>query len=345
MEAPLSPLATPPSTAPIVHGGGLSEAAARHGGAIGDWLDLSTGINPNPVDLPDIPPSAWHRLPDAHLVDAARQAARRYYGAENCLPLPAPGTQSVIQHLPRLVPPGSAVAVLSPTYGEYARVLGAAGLAVDRIGSLSDIRDAHRLVVVVNPNNPSGRVFSRADLVALAQGLSQRQCRLHVDEAFADGGAAQSIASVAGSIEGLTVFRSFGKFFGLAGLRLGFVLGTHSDLERFADWLGPWPVSGPALVVAEKLLGADTRAIRARIAERHAALLSVLAGAGLAVAGGTPLFVLVTHDDAAGLHDHLCARHILVRKFDYDSRWLRFGLSPDGAGDARLAAALREFPA
>lgn len=331
------------SVAPILHGGGVTDAARVYGGAVSDWLDLSTGINPNPVPLPDISADAWHRLPDRHLSDAAREAARVYYGAYACLPLPVPGTQSAIQHLPKLVDPERSVAVLSPTYGEYARVLAEAGLRVETIASLSDVRPEHGLVVVVNPNNPTGRRFSRTDLLALAARLSDFGARLHVDEAFADGAAADSLAADAGSMPGLTIFRSFGKYFGLAGLRLGFVLAEPDVLARFANWLGPWPVSGPALVIAASMMRSDLSGLTSRIGERHAALIKVLREAGLQLAGGTHLFALVDHPEAARLHDHLCRRHVLVRKFDYNGRWLRFGLTPDAGADARLAKALRDF--
>lgn len=331
------------SVAPILHGGGVTDAARLYGGAVSDWLDLSTGINPNPVPLPDIPADAWHRLPDRHLFDTAREAARLYYGARASLPLPVPGTQSAIQHLPKFADPARPVAVLSPTYGEYARVLSEAGFQVDPIAGLSDIRPEHGLVVVVNPNNPTGRRFSRTQLLGLAERLSDTGARLHIDEAFADGAAAESLAADAGSTAGLTIFRSFGKYFGLAGLRLGFVLAEPDVLARFANRLGPWAVSGPALAVAASLMHSDLSSIRSRIDERHAALIRVLLEAGLPVVGGTHLFALVDHPDAARLHDHLCRRRVLVRKFDYNGRWLRFGLAPNAEADARLAAALSDF--
>ncbi len=345
MEAPLTASPSSIDTAPILHGGGVTEAARAYGGAPEEWLDLSTGINPNPVSIPEIPLAAWHRLPDRHLTDAARLTAQAYYGAPHCLPLPAPGTQSVIQHMPKLADPARRVAVLSPTYGEYARVLAAAGLAVDRIATLEDVTAEHGLVVIVNPNNPTGRIHDRAALLDAARALHARGARLHVDEAFADGGAAESLAGDAGLTPGLTVFRSFGKFFGLAGLRLGFVLGSEADLARFADWLGPWPVSGPALVIAERLMRSDLSPLREKIAARSRALQGVLEGAGLTLAGGASLFTLVAHPHAARLHDHLCRHHILVRKFDYEPSWLRFGLAPDEAADRRLSQALQGFAA
>ncbi len=331
-------------TAPrIAHGGGIAAAAARFGGRPEDWLDLSTGINPTPAALPEIDVAAWHRLPDRHRQDEARAAAARYYGTPNALPLPVPGTQSVIQLLPRLVPAGRRAAVVVPTYGEYARVLDNAGIAVDRVESLEAITDRHGLIVVVNPNNPTGRLFDRETLLALHARVSARGGLLIVDEAFGDMRPENCIAPLAGDgMPGLLVFRSFGKFFGLAGLRLGFVVGESAVLDRIEDGLGPWAVSGPALTIATKLMASDTGRIRDAIMMRKAALDAALAASGLDVIGGTSLFSLVEHPDAAAIHHRLCRHRILVRPFDYNPRWLRFGLAPDSAGDKRLAEALAD---
>lgn len=326
---------------PIVHGGGLAAAAARYGGRIEDWLDLSTGINPCPPLIPTVPIRAWHRLPDKELEAEARLAAREFYGSGPRLPLPVPGTQSVIQLLPRLVTAGRSVAVLGPTYGEYARVLALAGFEVHGVSSVEEINARHGLAVVVNPNNPDGRRHDRADLLAAAERLASAGGWLVVDEAFGD---LEPGASLAGEdMPNLLVFRSFGKFFGLAGIRLGFVIASDEVADQFAGWLGPWAVSGPALSVAAQLLRGDSEPIRSVISERSEALATVLHAAGLRVAGGAGLFMLVDEADASGLHDHLCHRHILTRRFDYAPTWLRFGLSPDTTGDARLAQALSSW--
>ena len=329
------------SAPPIVHGGGIAAAAARYGGRPEDWLDLSTGINPNPVALPPVDAAAWHRLPDRHRQDAAREAAARYYGTADARPLPVPGTQSVIQLLPRLVAAGRRAAVLSPTYGEYARVLAEAGIPVDRIAAPDAVAPEHGLVVVVNPNNPDGRLLPRAALLDLHRRVAGQGGLLVVDEAFGDMRPETCIAPLAGDgMPGLLVFRSFGKFFGLAGLRLGFVAGEGAVLDRLEDWLGPWAVSGPALSIATQLMAGNTAAVAERIAARKAALDAVLAAAGLAVAGSTDLFSLVEDFRAAEIHESLCRSHVLVRPFDYAPNWLRFGLAPDAAADARLAEAL-----
>ncbi|ODS52211.1 MAG: threonine-phosphate decarboxylase [Agrobacterium sp. SCN 61-19] len=326
---------------PIQHGGGLAAASALYGGRIEDWLDLSTGINPCPPDLPEIPMRAWHRLPDQEREMASRQAAQRFYRAGHRLPLPVAGTQSVIQLLPRLVPSGARVAVMSPTYGEYARAFTLAGLTVDAVSDLNLASTAHGLVVVVNPNNPDGRLHTPSELRALAADLANRGGILVVDEAFGDMLPEQSLAG--DDSANLIVFRSFGKFFGLAGIRLGFVIAADDVTARFSEWLGPWAVSGPALVLAEHLMSSDTGLIAQHIRSRALGLQDILAESGLTIRGGTDLFQLVEDASAGELHRHLCSRQILTRKFDYRSDWLRFGLAPDETGDARLREALRTF--
>ncbi len=328
-------------TAPILHGGGITEAATRFGGAPDDWLDLSTGINPCPVALPEIDARVWHRLPDRHLEEAARAAARRYYRTGDLMPLPVPGTQAVIQLLPRLADPRRRAAIFAPTYGEYARVLKAAGFVVDPVARADDLSATHGIVVLVNPNNPTGRLFAPNEILAMAAAMKLHDGLLVVDEAFGDLEPGASVAPHVGDHDNLVVFRSFGKFFGLAGLRLGFVVASGSITESFREWLGPWAVSGPALAVSAKLMESDTKPIRDGILQRNAALDAVLRGAGINVIGGTGLFALVDRERAYDLHTALCRERILTRKFDYDRRWLRIGLAADADGDRRLAEALR----
>ena len=326
----------------IVHGGGITAAAQIYGGRPEDWLDLSTGINPCPVSVPDVPMNAWHRLPDAWLMDQARLAASRFYNCPRILPLPVPGTQSAIQLLPRLVK-GGRVAIFSPTYSEYAKAFLASGFQVDPVSSIAGIAPEHRAVVVVNPNNPTGHVFSRDKLLALHDRLTQQNSLLIVDEAFGDMQPQLSVADEAGKREGLVVFRSFGKFFGLAGLRLGFVIAKPDVMNQIEYWLGPWAVSGPALSIAATLMSGDISTIRQSIAQRSAALRTVLGDGKLAAQGQADLFCLVRHNRAQDLHEHLARSQILVRKFDYERTWLRFGLTPDAKSDQVLAESLARF--
>jgi cobalamin biosynthetic protein CobC len=327
----------------IVHGGGITAAAALFGGRVEDWLDLSTGINPHPVALPEIPVSAWHRLPDQHLAERAREAARAHYRSGDIRPLPVPGTQSAIQLLPRLIRSGQRVAILSPTYGEYARAFAAAGFAIDQIADIAQVSEAHGLVVAVNPNNPDGHLYGIDALRAVHDRLASQGGFLVVDEAFGDMQPEASLAPQASALQNLVIFRSFGKFFGLAGLRLGFVISQPELLARFEEWLGPWAVSGPALSLAGSLLSHDDAAIRRGIEARRQGLGHVLRGAGLEAVGGTPLFALVADRRASDIYTQLARHHILVRKFDYAPEWLRFGLSPGAEADDRLARALAGF--
>lgn len=332
-------------TVPIQHGGGLTRAIAQYGGTAGKWLDLSTGINPCPPPLPDIPASAWHRLPDADLVQRAEMAAAAFYGTGPNRPLAVPGTQSVIQQLPALAEPGRPVAILGPTYGEYHRVLSLAGFSVELIADIGALRPDHGLAVIVNPNNPTGRLLPRDTLLDLARYMAGQGGRLVVDEAFGDGVSGNSVAAEAFAHPGLIVFRSFGKVFGYAGIRLGFVMAAPAVLETLAAALGPWAVSGTALAVAERLFIGDIAGLRSRIAERKAGLEGVLSRAGIRMLGGTHLFSLIEVADGAALRNALCQHHILTRSFDYAPRWVRLGLTPDPASDIRLLDALRKVAA
>jgi cobalamin biosynthetic protein CobC len=314
----------------IEHGGALARAKARFG-AGDDWIDLSTGINPWPYPLPEIPAASWARLPDEDALAALKAAARRFYGVGPDMPIAAaPGSQALIQLVPRLVPPGR-VAVVGPTYAEHAHCWRLAGHEVVETADL----DAEAPVLVVgNPNNPDGRCWPVESLVAAARG------RLVVaDEAFGEVSLGRSAAD--GTAD-LLALRSFGKFFGLAGLRLGFALGPAALVRRIEDALGPWAVSGPALAVATAALGdADwASATRRRLARAAAELDAVLMLRGLTPIGGTDLFRLVRTTRAQSLFERLGAAHILVRRFADRSDWLRFGLAPDGAALARLDQAL-----
>ena len=329
-------------TAPLIeHGGALAAACARYGGREQDWLDLSTGINPVAAAVPRIDPGVWRRLPDTGLFRAAGEAAAQRYGTPaGVMPLPVAGVQNAIQMLPAVT--DGPVAVLSPTYEEYRHCFARDGRRVDPIDDLGGVDRRHRVVIAVNPNNPDGRIVAPEDLLRLADDLAARGGHLIVDEAFADMRPEISVAPHAGRMQGLIVLRSFGKFFGLAGLRSGFVIAMPDVHEALTRLQGPWPVSGPALAVARALL-ADEEAfhtVSERIKERRGALTAILNDAGLATAGGTDLFALVDDARAGDIHEHLCRCHILTRRFGYAPRWLRFGLCPDAAGDERLRRGL-----
>lgn len=315
----------------IAHGGALDAAIARFGGVREDWLDLSTGINPVGYPVHDLDSSLWQRLPECGLEQRCEAAARAYYRvAEGAACAIAPGTQAVIQCLGDVLD-APVVDVVTPSYGEYLHVLGARGRAC---ATLANVEQA---VVIANPNNPDGRISTRADIEALVN----RGVTVIIDEAFADVAPRHSLVDCA-TLPGVMVMKSVGKFFGLAGMRLGFAFGDPRLVEPIRTRLGPWAVSGPALEIATCAF-ADTdwiAATRARLADDRAALENLLIKHDFSPVGATDLFVTVSHPAAHPVADALGQAHILVRRFDQPADWLRFGLPADQRGLVRLSDAL-----
>lgn len=326
---------------PLLHGGDLDAARRLFPAAPEPFVDLSTGINPNPYPMPDVPAELFARLPEATALAALRGAAARAYGVLSADHIvAAPGTQILLPLVAGLARPGRA-AILAPTYAEHARAAALAGHAVGNAADLNALADA-TLAVVSNPNNPDGRLFAKNDLLALARELRPRGGLLVVDEAFMDAGPLD--ASLGGEVTrgNIVVLRSFGKFFGLAGLRLGFALAAPALAARLAAVLGPWPVSGPALLVGTLAL-----ADRAWIGATHRALAdaatrldTILARAGLNIIGGTSLFRLTQTRAADELFHRLGRAGILVRRFPEQSTWLRFGLPAHESDWRRLEIAM-----
>jgi cobalamin biosynthetic protein CobC len=332
----------PNACAPLAHGGDLDAARRLFPGAPAPFLDLSTGINPNPYPIPPLLPEIFARLPGA--VDLARltaHAATAYGAPSETNVVPAPGSQILMTLIAGLVPAGRA-AVLGPTYAEHARVASLAGHEVATVADLERLGDA-ALAIVVNPNNPDGRVLGREELLHVAKQQRRHGGLLIVDEAFMEVGP--PAASLAGDVEGanVIVLRSFGKFFGLGGLRLSFALAPNDVALRLRANLGPWPVSGPALVTGARAL-ADTiwmQDMRLSLGKAARRLDVLLEEVGLESVGRTDLFSLVRSPDAQALFERLGRAGILVRRFAEQPEWLRFGLPGKEADWQRLDAALR----
>ncbi|WP_137820849.1 threonine-phosphate decarboxylase CobD [Pseudomonas sp. D(2018)] len=324
----------------LEHGGRLRAAAQRCGIAEADWLDLSTGIAPYGWELPAIPAAAWARLPE--LDDGLEHAARRYYGCESLLPVA--GSQAAIQALPRLRE-RSRVGVISPCYAEHAHAWRREGHELEALDADTAERELERfdVLLVVNPNNPTGERLAPHTLLAWRARLAERGGWLLVDEAFMDCTPELSLARHC-PLPGLLVLRSFGKFFGLAGIRLGFVLAEPQLLDRLAEWLGPWTVSGPARALAKALLQDKAGQARQRqsLLRDGQRLVALLNDCGLPPSGGTALFQRLVREDATALHEFLAARGILTRLFSVPAS-LRFGLPPDEAGWERLRRALIDY--
>ena len=320
----------------IWHGGDLATARALFPEAPQPWVDLSTGINPIPYPLPALPLSLWTRLPgaddEAALIGAARAAYRVPASAEI---VAAPGTQILIELLPRLAPAGP-VAILGPTYAEHGHAWRKAGFAVRETAAPAV---AAATIVVVNPNNPDGRVLSQAALTSLAAQCAAQGGLLVIDEAFADFTPETSV--VPDLPAGAIVLRSFGKTYGLAGLRLGFAIGAPDRMAKLRAALGPWSVAGPALHVgAQALSDAAWLAAAGRERARDAARLDTLLAPHGRIVGGTTLFRLLETPRAAALFGRLGRHGVYIRRFQNAPDRLRFGLPGDEAEWSRLRAAL-----
>ncbi len=310
-------------------------------GAPDPFLDLSTGINPVPYPLPSFAPDCFTRLPEPEAEAALLSAAAAAYGAmDPSLLAAAPGTQILIDLLPRLWP-ADRVAVLGPTYAEHAYAWSKIGAGVTTVADIAELESAS-VAVVCNPNNPDGRRIAPDRLLSLAGRLHAGGGLLVVDEAFAD--LEDDGLSVAGILPhpAIIVLRSFGKTYGLAGVRLGFALAAPERAMRIRDALGPWAVSGPAIAVGCAAL-ADRNwleATKARLDRDRSRLDALLSLAGLHVIGGTLLFRLGESPSATAIFQHLGRAGILVRRFAAQPGWLRVGLPGSPEAWQRLEAAI-----
>lgn len=324
----------------IEHGGNIAGARARFPDVRDPWVDLSTGISPHSYPHSPLPGNVFRRLPEYEVHSQLTLVAARAYGAPSadCVAA-APGTQILLPIVASLIQ-GRQAAVLSPTYAEHARAARLAGFEVAETGEFEKLAEAD-LAIVVNPNNPTGRIVPKTDLLDLAAEKRKRGGLLVVDEAFMDVCEAESVA---GDVTegGLIVLRSFGKFYGMAGLRLGFAISHPDTIARIESRLGPWSVSGPALHVASEAL-ADIgwqQAMRVQLSASAARLDGLLSTAGIPVAGGTSLFRFIRDSRAQAIFRHLGERGILIRRFNERPDDLRIGLPGDDEW-SRLQEALK----
>jgi len=292
------------------HGGGLDAAIARWGGTRASWLDLSTGVNPVPYPLPDIAPDAWTALPDQGAMDRLEAAARRFWRVPDTAGIVAAnGASALIAAMPTLVA-NHPSHIPTPTYNEHAAAFAANGAGANA-GPDGAVH------VYVHPNNPDGRLAMRPDRRALTI----------IDESFCD--VMPQVSHIDQTTrDDVVVLKSFGKFWGLAGVRLGFLIGAPRLTEQMRERLGPWAVSGPALAIGAEALRdvAWAEATRARLAEDATRLDRLMTAKGAAIVGGTSLFRLYQVDSPTDWQTRLAEAHIWSRVFPYSGNWLRLGL-------------------
>lgn len=332
----------------IEHGGALDAAIARHGGRAEDWLDLSTGINPWawpwPAPMPALSKSCMTRLPMQSELDRLLATARTNYVVPERLGVVAgAGAQALIGALAELVP-GKLVTVVSGangTYSEYARRSLSAGRKVRLAADLDAVGVKSSLVWLCRPNNPDGGQEPARRVLALCRRIDRHGGIAVIDESFAD---AESEMAAHTLPDNAVLLRSFGKYYGIAGLRLGFAIGARSLMSALAAMLGPWAVSGPAIEIGAAALGdrAWADAMRLRLMEKSRDLARLLRRRGFGIAGQNALFALARHDRAQAIAEALSRRHILVRTFGDRPDLLRFGLPATEAAEGRLSEGLDE---
>lgn len=321
-----------------IHGGRLSEAQRRYPQAPRPWLDLSTGINPEPWPGISRRVFDWHRLPDEAALHTLEAVAAARFGARGPQVLALPGTEFGLRGLAALGLPAPFRHVW-PGYRTHAEALpGSAPIPFESLLAQARLGGT---IVLANPSNPDGRLVQPAELVVLTKALVKARGWLVVDEAFVDAHAGSSIIPLLDGTEPVIVTRSFGKFFGLAGVRLGFAVGPAAIIARWRNIVGSWPLSAAAIAIgAAAYADADWIATtRNALFERAAALDSVLRHHGLEPIGACPQFRLV-ECNARELFEHLARAGILTRPFDYNPRWLRLGVPESASELVRLDRAL-----
>ncbi len=309
------------------HGGGLDAAIAEFGGQRGDWLDLSTGINPQHYPLPELNERDWMELPDTTAMQTLESAARRFWNVPDAADIVAAGGASALIALVPGLREGGSASIDPATYSEHAAAFRRAGWHVGK--------EPAGVQVVVHPNNPDGRLW-RED-----KRPGGRDPLLVIDESFADTQPEISHVSLTEHPR-VIVLKSFGKFWGLAGLRLGFAIGAPKDIGHLRDMLGPWPVSGAALKIGALALSDPGWAadMRENLRAKATRLDDLMRQKTRAIVGGTSLFRLYEVDDASAQWRELARQNILTRIFPYSGTWLRMGL-PGGEPEwQRLTSAL-----
>ena len=325
----------------LKHGGRLLEAAQHYQIPVSEWLDLSTGINPNGYPIPAIPDSIWQRLPEDQ--DDLISAAQEYYQCQSILAVA--GSQAAIQSLPLLRPSGT-TGIATPSYAEHAYAWEKAGHKTLNIQAHEIDQYINQLdtLVLVNPNNPTAHTFTQKQCLKWLENLNQRQGWLIIDEAFIDCTPELSLSMLT-AIKGLIILRSVGKFFGLAGLRAGFVLAEPCVLNPLNELLGPWTLSNPsryvcAYALLDKAWQVETRQ---QLQQQSQRLNTLLNHYQLSPTGSTHLFQWVQTEKATQIHQLLAQQAVFTRFFNQPAS-LRFGLPAQEPEWQHLESALQQIP-
>ena len=342
----------------LTHGGQLQKVALQYNIAPNQWLDLSTGIAPFNYPIPKIPEKLYQALPQVS--NELTVVAQRYYNADNLLV--TNGSQAIIKLLPTLwreQNKHSRTAYLPEQgYKEHALAWQMAGFSLcwyqDKLPELSKIEN-NAVLIVINPNNPTGQLYPKSVLLKYQKKLAENNGLLVIDEAFIDViKNSQSMTNTINNYKNTLVLRSFGKFFGLAGIRIGFLIADQTWLENFSENLGPWQVNSPAQFIAQQALAdynwheQQKHKLNTLSNKLHSLLIENIPPENMNKITGTDLFQTVYFKkgvDSISYAEHyyitLCQQGIYVRLTD-DKQALRFGIAKEDQLE-RLTNALALF--
>ncbi|WP_421723796.1 threonine-phosphate decarboxylase CobD [Bauldia sp.] len=324
------------------HGGDLAYATRRYGEPADGWLDLSTGVSPHPypIDATAIA-AALERLPEPAAIDRLIEAARDAWNIppETAI-MAVAGTEAAIRLVPHTLA-ATDVSVFAPTYGSHAPAWMSAGHRVVANDWPPSQPTNAAVAVLCNPNNPDGRLIGEDVLHRYVRDRTAAGRFTLIDEAFIDLSPDESLIPRVADLDCLLT-RSFGKFFGLPGLRLGFVVGPPDRVEAIQGLLGDWPVSSAAVEIGTRALRDEAwqQKARSRLAQSANRLRSLLQTCGLTIVGGTDLFALVRDGNAPAIHRALARAGVWTRAFDDQPDWIRIGIPGDSRGFARLETVL-----
>jgi len=349
-----------------IHGGNIYEAAKRFGIDEEDIIDFSSNVNPLG------PPSAakravkrsitfLDRYPDPEM-NGLRKTVARYFGIKPGQVICGNGSNGLIRLIPQVFRPKK-VLIPVPTYMEYAAAAEDAGGKVvtfplkEREGFRVDPLEmafalkGMDMAFLCNPNNPTGLLISKVEMLEIMQYALQQGVRLVVDEAFMDFSGSDSIVKEAVQSSHLICLRAFTKFFGMPGLRIGYAVSDETTASDLRNGQEPWAVSIPAEQAAIAALNEwryikKTRRLIEKERERLLSALRILPGVEPFPCSANFILLKLTSIDAWQLTEKLGQRGLLVRDCSsfpgLSNRFVRIAVRTRRENN-RLVTLLREF--
>lgn len=349
-----------------VHGGNIADAVNRYGIRERDIVDFSSNISPLGPSSAAIRSAKkalayGDRYPDQSLSELRRTIAR-YFGIKPEHIVCGNGSTALIHLVPQIYRP-KRVLIPVPTFTEYAAAALKAGAEVvpyqlkEKDGFRVDpIEMAFAfkgidMAFLCNPNNPTGRVVQKNEMMEIVQYALQEKVTLVVDEAFMDFVESETIVKDAVQTSHVICIRAFSKFFGMPGLRVGYAVCGEEIASVLNAGSEPWPVNIPAQFAAIAALNdwghiKRTLKIVTRERERLLAELRILPGVEPFPCAANFILIKFTTADGRSLTQALGLRGILVRDCStipgLDNRFIRVAVRTRSE-NARLLTAIRDI--